>query len=529
MRFLTDDKVNTLSDEDRERLIEECMDHAFRGTLSDVDIDTLIDTLDGYEPEDFSIAGTRGFKDALIADMYEKLILRLNSGVPPFERFEACFNIFMDALSASLNRVDVQGSPLLSGHIEEGGIPEIREIPCREFGRPGLHELSRMPLPSGLSARVTELIGSYYAGGAINAGDALKLTTMVDKMTGAPGYLRFLDKKKKQEETSWLLKVLDDLCSCRDDDDRDDLRAAIGIMLFNINPSGRMLAGLSSMKPSGQDSGLVYEYSAIMALNCLLMGDPETASLHAGDALRNASMPDQKAYINTLQGCICIRRSRLYDALSYLGEALRQATDRRLKTLIEFYRGVVYYENNDYRRAMESFKASLYGRTEKDDLIALYNNIGACAMNTGELTQAKEAFETMEGIALKVKGDHVKRCRMAAYSYLGIVARMEGDYGTAAEYHEKALRLAMSGGKGESVANHLGNLGIAHRSMGDFGMALQFLYSCMSYSERIGYWPGIRFAYRNICRALLDSGRPVDEEKFSREYVTRYPELSGLK
>ena len=75
------------------------------------------------------------------------------------------------------------------------------------------------------------------------------------------------------------------------------------------------------------------------------------------------------------------------------------------------------------------------------------------------------------------------------------------------------------------IANHIGNLGLLYRHSGDHEGAIRLLNSCLVYSERMGYWNGIRFSCENIYETLIEIGQAPEARKLRETYASRYPGL----
>jgi tetratricopeptide (TPR) repeat protein len=274
---------------------------------------------------------------------------------------------------------------------------------------------------------------------------------------------------------------------------------------------------------------LQYHYDAVLALNYMLTGKLDQASVHAEMARGSAMDDGMTAYLLILQGCIALGLGDYDRALDLLKNAGSCAPGGRIKALAHFYRGIVFSEKKEYAEAIGCFREAGTHVTDPLDQATICNNLGSCAFYIDDLSLAERSFTEMEKLANHLKGDSALQCRLAASSISGAIHRERGEYDRAIERFRAALKLALRSGDGRAVANEMGKLGAAYARAGDVDMALQFLNTCMILSERMSYWPGIQFAYWHIGRLLAENGNPTESRKFLDTYSTRYPGLRNLR
>ena len=527
------EKINSMSDEDINALIVKSIEKSFKGLLCDEDIRLLTEVIDRYDPDSFSSRGAWGFKEALTIEIYERYSRSSPSLVPEFEDFERCFEAFFESLNLSLSellKVPFDGIVSGSSGLSDEGMMELKQPPCRDFGELDLDEISRMPAPAELSEYMIGLVKYFKAMRLILDKDASSTVELIEKMTGAPGYLRLLDRRKKYEEVIRLYRIVRDVdrAGIGSNPQRDDFMVAIGILLFNLNPSEKLVSYLSALKPSTCSDALLYEYNAILALNNLLMGLHDLASVHARIALHHTRNKSKKAYIRILQGCIAIKQMNYDKAIQNLSDGSSLVNDGRLKALISFYTGTVYFDKKDYVNAINCFEVAKQHVTDTLDLVTVHNNIGSCAVNLGDWERAEKEFEAMENLAGKLKGEHVRQCRIASNNYMGIVCRAKGEYDRAVNHYKKVLKSCIRSKDREGIANQLGNMGIVYRYKREYDRAIRLFNACMTYSEKIGYWVGIRFAFWHLYQVFIESLNVDEAKKFRDMYTARYPELQNL-
>lgn len=391
--------------------------------------------------------------------------------------------------------------------------------PCREFGEPGLEDIARLPVPPVMPDRVKKVAGRLAADGAIDGDEALYLAELVDKMAVAPGYVRFLDASKKREEAVRLYEITSRL-SLTSHPLRDDLLLSIGIILFNLSPSEKLVELLASMRPA--KGPLAYEFHSMMALNYLLLERLDTAASHAEEALESAPDEDQAAYVRMLKGCIALRQGNPESAITFFDE---RKPAGRLRTLASFYSGIVRYEKEDYEGAIRHFESARPGAGDPLDRMAIGCNVGACAVNIGDMEKAESELQEVSRSAWKKSGAKEAYRKLLADSYMGIVSRAHGDYPQAEIYYKEALKACIRQKNTVGIANQIGNIGFLYLYAGDRAGALRLLNSCMVYSERMGYWDGIRFSYEHLYDTLTVMGHALEARKLKQVYTSRYPGL----
>jgi tetratricopeptide (TPR) repeat protein len=399
-------------------------------------------------------------------------------------------------------------------------IPELMMGPCRDFGLPGLEEVARLPPPSVMPDYMKRLVGQLKSEGIVPEEEALYLAELVDTMAVAPGYARFLDDGKKQEKALRLYGISQRLSSTFHPL-RDDLLLAIGIILFNLSPSEKLAEGLSGLKPRA--GPLSYEYHSMMALNELLIDRLDAAGSYADAAMEVAQDQDRRAYVKMLKGCIELRRGDPESAIGYLDDC--KANDR-LKARASFYAGIVRYEKKDFRDALRHFESAGSRADDMLDVLAARCNVGACAVNLGDMGLGEREFQEVNRSTWKKSGPREAHRKLLANSYMGIISRARGDYPEAEGYYKEALKSCIKLNNVVGIANQIGNMGLLHRSAGDPDTALRLFNACLLYSERMGYWNGIRFSYENVQGTLVDTGKAPEARKFKEMYTSRYP---GLK
>lgn len=440
------------------------------------------------------------------------------AGVPAvnFEVFEAVFSRFL---------------VLLRDGLTQAAGPQLIDTPGRTFGALNLEELSRLQAPEELSRYMASLVACFRKRQVLSTVDADYLISLLEKTVSSPGYLRFLGEDKKRQEIARLLHLAMIIQSSDGPSDpaANDLIITIGLLLYNISPSEKAAAGLAAARPSTVCPALLYHYNAVLAMNYVLTGQLGLASGHATLASGCTEDRGMTAYMWVLQGCIALRQGDHRRALDLLKRAGACAPDGRIKALACFCRGVIFSEKKEYANAIGCFREAAGHVTDPLDSATVHDNIGCCACELGDLTRAELSFTELEKLADHLDGDDALRCRLAASSHFARISRARGEFPRAVEYYRQALEIALRSGDRQAVANQLGYLGTACACTGDADTALQFLNACMTNSEHLSYWPGIRFAYWHIDRMLVEKGDRAGTQTFLETYASRYPELRNLR
>jgi tetratricopeptide (TPR) repeat protein len=303
---------------------------------------------------------------SLCRTLYDRLINEAPASDISYDEFRAAFGRFLIELRNSL--------------VQEA-VPQLMEPPCRAFGRLNLDELSRMQASEALFRYMSGLVTYYRDQAVIPAFAAGYLIDMIEKMVSAPGYLRFLGDDKKHLEIARLLNLASVVQSSNVSPGPvvDDMIVTIGLLLYNIRPSETVASSLAALRPSTRCPALQYHYDAVLALNYVLTGKLDQASVHAELARGSAIDDGMTAYLLILQGCIALGRGDYDRALDLQKNAGSCAPGGRIKALAHFYRGIVLSEKKDYAKAIGCFREAGTHVTDPLDQATICNNLGSCA------------------------------------------------------------------------------------------------------------------------------------------------------
>ncbi|WP_048198508.1 tetratricopeptide repeat protein [Methanocella arvoryzae] len=505
-------RTDGLADDVLQLILLRSAGESFGGILNEEQIEAMVSLIATHD----TLRADSGEEGTVTYSRYVYEMLSRRPGMlPDAGTFDSGFARFLQALDR---------------RIEDAIAPKLVRLPRRKFGEPGIGELAGLQPPEALADYMSWLIWEFRNRGLLSGQEASRLRGTIDKLSSAPGYLRYLDTDRRDREAAWLQKMIRRLktaCTLNDPCERD-LIVSLGIILFNLSPSQQTAAMLSDTTPAGACRALQYLYNAIMALNYVRAGRPGIAEAYAIAALKSAASPEERAHIGMVKGCIATMDGD-YDLAA---RALRESAEvpgisARLKGMAEYYAGVVLYEKGEYVNAMASFEKAVSYVSDPGDLATIHNSIGSCAMQIGDEARADQEFQTVEELAVSLRGARTSQCMLLVSSYRSAIRGPGNDPGKAVEYYRRALNTASERGDYRSVADLLGNLGLAQARAGDYAHALHTLRACMTSSENAEYWAGIRFAYWHINR-ILSKTDCAEAKRFRETYTEKYPELREM-
>lgn len=119
-----------------------------------------------------------------------------------------------------------------------------------------------------------------------------------------------------------------------------------------------------------------------------------------------------------------------------------------------------------------------------NDLYALANVLGACALNRRDFPTATRYFSRLAQHCLDTReeGEHLA----AAYHQLGTVAQAERDFDAATEWYKKSLAITEKLGIEHGAAGTYQQLGVVAQAQYDFKTAKHWYRKSLSVTERLG-------------------------------------------
>jgi tetratricopeptide (TPR) repeat protein len=482
------------------------------------------------------LARQDGDRPALLsADLYHRFttVSASPDSLPRFDVFDLYFREYLRRYTTSIRAMlyvtGVRKEIISLEHpsVSET-VAEIGRLPCRSFGELKPGKARQGHFSESLTRYVQSLL-ERHGKGRIDPGDSAEILEIMDRVSAYPGYFRLVERKRKVEAARPLIAAISALrTGYAMEQEKVDLIAALGILLFNVFPSPALVKFLAIHRPGDGNRYLQYEHYALLALNFLLMGKRAAAAGYCTRACEAAPGKDMKTYALVLEGCIALERQDYGSAIGTLEKAMDLTDDRRQRSLIGFYLGVVRFQAGDVGLALNCFLDARPGAESDTDIMSAFNNIGTCHMLLGDLGQALKSFEEAMSRGRYTGRGSVKYVRSVASGNAGIVYMSMREYELAKEHFLKALRDARQTGNARSVADQLMNIGLTHKAAGDYASAVSHFISALNYAYTIDYLEGVLYARDQIGQALALQGRHDDETSIYRDIARRHPGIRNL-
>ncbi len=519
-----------------DRLMASAMDAAsvLCEKLSHDGIDVLLETLAMTDYD--SLARRNGDRLTLLsADLYRRYTtLSPDPGsLPPFDVFDPCFREYLRRFTTTframlyVTRVRKEIISLEHPSVRET-VAEIGHLPCRSFGELNTGETRQGHFSASLTRYVQSLL-ERHSKSCIDPADCAEILGIMDRVSAYPGYFRQVEHDRKVEAARPLITAISVLrAGYGMEQEKVDLIAALGILLFNVFPSPGLVKFLAIHRPGTGNRYLLYEHYSLLALNFLLMGKRAAAAGYCARAYEAAPDKDMKTYALVLESCIALERHDSGSAIGVLEKAMDLADDSRQRSLVGFYLGVVRFQAGETGLALNCFLDARQGAESDTDAMSVFNNIGTCHMLLGDLGQALKAFEEVTSRGRYTGRGTVKHIRSVASGNAGIVYMSMREYELAREHFLKALRDARQTGNARSVADQLMNIGLTHKATGDYDPAVSHFISALNYAYTIDYLEGVLYARDQIGQALALQGKHDEEASIYRDIARRHPGIRSL-
>lgn len=483
---------------------------------------------------DFSRLPAGDREEALAKDVFCRisgLIAGEGAYDTAFKEFEVSFRRairwFKSALAAVMSARGLKKEEI---SLDSPGIKrylsELRDLPCRRLGE--LSFAHRMPGGTAM-ARTIESLLKKYEGKAIPGEYCRSIMEVMGRISSFPGYYRTMDARQKLAEARPVLLAISGLqMEPGKEPAKASLLSALGILLFNVFPSAKLLKLVRRLKPDPADDGLSYEYFAILAMSHMLAGQLDEAAFYNGKALEHAMDEEKRAYAHILESCIRLYRRDFEAAISALYRCSSMARDKRMRAVAQFYLGIIYYEAGSIAAARECFERSCGGLDDELDSMNVYNNIGACAMVQGDLTAAIKAFERVEHLSKYMSSNTAKLLKSVAFGNLGIIYFNMASYDLAVGYFTEALKLDRDIHNKKGMADQLGNIGLALKLKEEYKLALEYFRSSLNISFAGDYAEGALFSLSQIEQLLAMEGRYGEAERLKRDIIRQNPDIARM-
>lgn len=207
------------------------------------------------------------------------------------------------------------------------------------------------------------------------------------------------------------------------------------------------------------------------------------------------------------------RRGDFAEGLARARDGLERARvlgDRALEVEFLYLRGRLYWNLNDYPRALETHLEELRLTQAMNDpflLARTHGGLGLTYQRFGRPDDALDHFKRGLEVAARAPDD---RIRSSLLNSLGVYHLDRGEPVQATELFSEALRLRETYGNSRAIAETLTNLGLAADSAGDSGRALNYLQRALTTFETLKYRRSIATTHRRIAAVLRGAGRTTE-------------------
>lgn len=474
--------------------------------------------------------GPRDRRDSLSKSVYERSIA--TSGVP-FMEFDTVFQDFIRRFRSTLGGImSIMGLANEGINLDNTGIKdylvELKELPCRRLGGLNAGPIYMTNSKVSSSKYVISLL-KKYEGIALSSESCKGTIETINKVLGYSEYFKLMDSQKKLVESRPVLLAISELHRYHENEaDKRDMLSALGMLLFNIFPTPKLLKFIAKFEPNPGNDLLSFDHSAFLALNYTLLGRLNEAAIYNERAFNSAVDEESRAYTHMLGSCICINRHQFEEAINMLHRCISLTKDRRITAVSQFYMGIIHYELGHIDDAIWCFKQARVGIDDKIDLMSVCNDLGTCAMVKGDMKAAARSFEQVGELGRIMGSNTAKFLTSVAYGNLGIVHMSKLDYLRAIEHFKKALVLNRETHNTIGVANQLGNIGLVLKRRLDFGSALEYFKSTLNFSYSIDYPEGVSFAYGQVEQLMALQGTFDEAEAYRQEVIKRNPGISKM-
>jgi len=408
----------------------------------------------------------------------------------------------------------------------KNAVSELKELPCRRLG-----EMNFYYRTHGYAAisRYVESLLSRYEDKALTRENCRMVIEIMNKVSGHPAYFKSMSAAQKLSEARPLLVAISELqLYSVKEPAKDDLLAALSLLLFNVFPAPKLLKFITRLEPSPGNEALQYDYNAILAMNFMLAGMLDRASAYNEKALKYAGDEEKRAYAHILDSCICLSRGATEEAMNALYRCSTLTKDKRMKATALFYLGIVQYESGNVKEAMESFQISRIGLEDELDVMNACNNIGTCELLLGDMKAAASEFENVDYVGRCMTSNSALQLKSVACGNLGLIYLHTANYDRAIERFKEALKLGRDLHNKKGVADQLGNIGLALKAKKDYHAALEYFRSSVNVSFLEDYLDGARFSLAQIDQLMALEGRYDEAEAFRQEMIRRNPGIAKM-
>lgn len=481
------------------------------------------------------LAGLEGDRRELLArDVYVRLVTgtRNIDECPDFEAFDLAFRECLERLElvlrGALSAYGITNEIVSLEHPAAGeSLDELKHPGCRKFGELWPQDFSAGRQTATIARYIETLLDDFHGKG-LDFETCTAVKRIMDHLTAYPRYFAMTDQDRRMEAAQQLVRAMTALRSAPGaGSKKDDLLAALSLMLYGIMPSKPLIKYMTMFRPGPASRHLQHEHNAVMAFGFLLLGKCELALTFAEKAAETASEPAQRVHVRLLEGCTHLHRREYEKAANAIERALKYANSPKARSHVKFYLGLVKYELGDIRPALKCFEEARKDAMHETDIMAACTNIGTCHMRSGNLSQALVAFEDAENNDTHSDRTTMKEIRSIISGNAGIVYLSMREYEAALDNFKRALRVSREIGNYRAVAHNIANIGLAHKGLHNFPDAVRHFTAALHYSCNLNYLECARFSHDQVLQLLALQGQYSEAARLEREVIRRHPGIAG--
>jgi len=160
-----------------------------------------------------------------------------------------------------------------------------------------------------------------------------------------------------------------------------------------------------------------------------------------------------------------------------------------------FEEGMALKKKYKYEEAIRLFRQALAMGATGSQKAALLLLIGNCFMEQSKFSEAEGHYKEAATAATEAS-DQPELANI--YNNIGLIHKSKGDYNKALDWYHKSLKIMEQVGNQAGLAANYNNIGGIYHFKGDYDKALDWLQKDLKITERIGDQAGLATTYNNI-------------------------------
>jgi tetratricopeptide (TPR) repeat protein len=189
---------------------------------------------------------------------------------------------------------------------------------------------------------------------------------------------------------------------------------------------------------------------------------------------------------------------------------------------IRTQRGYFWRDAGIYESAEEEFVTAKEDFDERRGVATTLHGLGSVARLQGDYDEAREYHQQSLELYEELND---KLGIVANLNNLGTIAQSQGDYDDARDYHQQSLEIARELGHRRGIAINLGNLGAIAQSQGDYDEAREYHQQSLEIQRELGERPGVATRLRNLGALSLSQGDYDDAREYNQQSLEIQREL----